>query len=80
MTKAFDGTAAGKYGLQRLKSGRCGGLWGKALLAPGFCQNLMAESWFGAAYPAKPRPVSRNWHHLEHMDIIFRCELFCALF
>jgi len=32
-----DGTAAGIKDLRRLKTGRCGGLWGKALLAPGFC-------------------------------------------
>ena len=39
-------TASGKghrrflYDFRRLKTGRCGGLWGKALLAPGFCPNL----------------------------------------
>ena len=33
----LTGTAAGIKDLRRLKTGRCGGLWGKALLAPGFC-------------------------------------------
>ena len=60
ITKAFEGTAAGVYDFRRLKTGRCGGLWGKALLAPGFlpelldlCLNRMVSTGFctGPAVP-----------------------------
>ncbi len=81
ITKAFESTAAGVYDFRRLKTGRSGGLWGKALLAPGFCPNWIVSDGlvqaqrcrcpFGGTtwrtYPAEPFPVSRNLHHLSRL-------------